>query len=358
MSTPGRQLTGTVPGPLGKRRAAARRTPAGSRFERLIARFLPRGKPTAEGHRLTVRNIYVLPTREGLMLGLVMLVMLVCSINYGLALGYALTFLVFGIGLVALLHTYRNLAGLSLRTGRAEPAYAGGAVDIGIQLANGGPLERFAVGIDVPGMSRTDWADVSADGEQTVRIALAAPKRGWQPMPKLTFATRYPLGIWRAWSYWQPMRSVLVYPQPETASPPLPCTVDESGEGQGRGRDDEDLAGVRPFRPGDSPHRAAWTAMARTASDELLAKHFEGANAGELQLDFDGLPSQLDTEARLSRLTRWVLEAERREIRYGLRLQSQTIAAGNGSGHMQQCLEALALFGTATDLRPQRMEAR
>ncbi|MEZ5657738.1 MAG: DUF58 domain-containing protein [Burkholderiaceae bacterium] len=149
---------------------------------------------------------------------------------------------------------------------------------------------------------------------------------------------------------------MLVYPQPEAIGPPLPSTYDETGDGQGRSVDDEDLAGVRPYRNGDAPRMIAWTAMARTASDELLAKQFEGAAAGELQLDFDALPAELDTESRLSRLTRWVLEAEKREIRYGLRLQQQLIPASHGAGHLQHCLEALALYGSAESLRPAHME--
>ncbi|MEZ5657739.1 MAG: hypothetical protein R3E83_04200 [Burkholderiaceae bacterium] len=94
MSTSGPPLTERSPGRAFVASRGHARDAGRSRFEGAISRFLPRARPSADGHRLTVRNIYVLPTRQGLTMGLVMLVMLVCSISYGLALGYALTFLV------------------------------------------------------------------------------------------------------------------------------------------------------------------------------------------------------------------------------------------------------------------------
>ena len=50
-----------------------------------------------------------------------------------------------------------------------------------------------------------------------------------------------------------------------------------------------------------------------------------------------------DPEARLSRLTAWVLEAERLGLDYGLRLPHTEIAPDNGIAQRQRCLQALAL---------------
>jgi hypothetical protein len=48
-------------------------------------------------------------------------------------------------------------------------------------------------------------------------------------------------------------------------------------------------------------------------------------------------------EARLSRLTAWVLQADRLGQDYGLRLPHQQIPPGTGEAHKRRCLEALAL---------------
>src|SRR3972149_4595322 len=74
---------------------------------------------------LAQRRVYILPTRHGITFGLALLLMLICSINYTLSLGYALTFLLAGMGLVSMLHTYRNLAHLYVSAARVEPVFVG-----------------------------------------------------------------------------------------------------------------------------------------------------------------------------------------------------------------------------------------
>ena len=73
------------------------------------------------------RRVYILPTRLGWLYGATLGILLVGSINYALQLGFALTFLLAGLGLVAMVHTTRNLARLTVSAGRAEPVFAGEA---------------------------------------------------------------------------------------------------------------------------------------------------------------------------------------------------------------------------------------
>jgi uncharacterized protein (DUF58 family) len=72
-------------------------------------------------------------------------------------------------------------------------------------------------------------------------------------------------------------------------------------------------------------------------------KQFEAAGGGDLMLDFDALPSSLGLEHRLSRLTRWVLDADASHIRYGLRLPNALIDLDRGAQHRDRCLTALAV---------------
>src|SRR3954469_895964 len=74
---------------------------------------------------LTQRRVYILPTRNGLVFAIALVLMLVGSINYNLSLGYVLTFLLAGMGIVSILHTFRNLAHLSVTPGRVEPVFSG-----------------------------------------------------------------------------------------------------------------------------------------------------------------------------------------------------------------------------------------
>lgn len=292
---------------------------------------------------LSRRRVYVLPTRAGLLYAAVVATMLVASINYALALGYALTFLLAALGLVSMLHTWRNLAHLVLRAGRADPVHAGELADFGLVVRNSGPLERWALELSVPDTAQLHLFDVGARAEPMISVALPTARRGWLEPPIFTIATRYPLGLWRAWAYWTPAARVLVYPQPESPAAPLPESAIVGG-GAARARaGDDDLAAIRPYRAGDSPRRVAWKAMARTGSETPLTLQFEGGWGGELELDWFALPSGLDTEARLRRLTRWVVDADAAGLRYALRLPDRAIAVDGGPAHRAACLEALAL---------------
>ena len=49
------------------------------------------------------------------------------------------------------------------------------------------------------------------------------------------------------------------------------------------------------------------------------------------------------TEHKLSRLCAWVVNADKQNVDYGLRLPGLEIKPGRGEAHKKRCLEALAL---------------
>ena len=136
--------------------------------------------------------------------------------------------------------------------------------------------------------------------------------------------------------------SCLVYPTPETELAPLPESQAATGFGGALGKGDDDFAGLRAYHPGDSPRRIAWKAVARTGV--YTTKVFSGAAGTDLWLDLADTPASLDIEQRLSRLTRWVIDATQNGLHYGLRLPDREIELGAGDPHQARCLEALALF--------------
>ena len=282
---------------------------------------------------------------------MVCLLLLVGSINYNLSLGYALTFLLISVGGLAMFHTYRNLAGLVLRPGKAEPVFSGELAEFTFIAVNKGKQMRYNIQLQAELMQQPIHVDVPATVEQVLSVAIPMRTRGWIEMPRLKLWTGFPFGIWKAWTYWPNSMKVMVYPEPETPAIPLPEISLNNGTGSGRGHGEDDVASVRPYVQGDSPRRMAWKAMARTDSD-VLTKTFEGGDSGELRLDWATLAPNLDTESRLSRLTRWVIEADLSGARYALALPGFASGYESGSQHRHQCLEALALFNSKTGLAP------
>ena len=82
--------------------------------------YQPR-KPEAGTIVLSQRRVYILPTQHGLIFGVVLVMMLLGSINYGLSLGFVLTFLLVALALNGMLYTFRNLARLHVSALRVAP---------------------------------------------------------------------------------------------------------------------------------------------------------------------------------------------------------------------------------------------
>lgn len=286
------------------------------------------------------RHVYILPTKYGLILSGLVFVMLVSSLNYASNLGFLYTFLLTGIGLVSMLHTWRNLLGLRVRGGRADPVFADQDAWFSIELEN--PRRQPRPGIEVSvGAGEPALVDLPGQSRESVRLRIATNRRGPLPLGRLTLATRYPMGWLRAWGYVELPVQCLVYPRP-AASGDLPTPPSGADGGQGeRGRGSEDFLGLRGYRPGDSPRHVFWKAAARGGA--LLTKEFGGSTGEELWLDWDLLPP-LDTEARLSLLCRWVLLAGEQQVCYGLRLPALELSPGQGEQHQHRCLAALARF--------------
>lgn len=301
------------------------------------------------------KRVYILPTRAGLVFGAAMVVLLVGSINYQLQLGFLLTFLVTSMALVGMYHTHRNLARITLRGQRSDNVFAGDVASFEVQVSNPTPEARYALHFafalrlkrkadrkrpshELPGC----WVDAPARGTALARLGLPTRRRGRLGCPRLRVETRFPFGLWQAWSYYAPPLALVVYPAPEADAPPLPVAGGAGREGAGLAASGDDFAGVRPYQAGDPQKMIAWRLAAR--SDELSVKLFESPSGSELALDYAELPAALDVEARLSRLSRWVLMAEAAQLRYALRLPGSEIELGSGPDHRERCLTALALF--------------
>lgn len=288
------------------------------------------------------RQLFMLPTRFGLLFALLLLVQLLAAINYGNGLAYALTFLLGSLTVVSMLYTHRNLFQLRLSAGMCAPVFAGETALFRIHVANDSDTPRFGVAImhDKKEIARVD---IAARGSADVNLSVPAVKRGPLTMPAVTLITRFPLGLLYSWSRRVALSQIcLVYPRPAGPTP-LQTRAMESLEPQsGLRASGDDYIGTREFQPGDSPRHVDWKAVAR--GEPWHIKQFGGGYQATIWLDWDTLEG-LDAETRLSLLTRWVLDAQHQGMLYGLRLPQQALNPSNGEAHQHECLKRLALFG-------------
>lgn len=290
---------------------------------------------------LVQRRIFILPSRYGIMYIIALMLMLTGSINYNLSLGFVLTFLLGALGVNSILHTFRNLARLRISPGRVEPVFCGEHAHFTLVFDNPGTLVRYSVGLTRDGKNET-YIDVPANQSATARVAIPAERRGVLRPGRVTVFTRFPLGLCYAWAYADLDIRCTVYPRIELAAPPLPVPEAHHGNGIAHGSGQEDFAGLRSYSPGDSPRHIAWKAAAR--GQGLMTKQFSGRADTELWLDWVATPAALGSEARLSRLTRWVIDAHAAAISFGLRIPGIALPPAPGDAQRERCLEALAMF--------------
>ena len=302
--------------------------------------------PRTDTWTLAQQNIYILPTKGGWAFGVTLLAMLVSSINYQLNLGYVLTFLLAGSGLVSIHLTHGTLRGLTLRLRPVAPVFAGEPARLEVVMSNPGKA-RHGVGLRFQQRGRQDrnaWCDVPALGQASASLSVVPTARGWHALPVLVVETHFPFGLFRAWTHWRPAQQVLAYPAPEQPAPPLPPASSAPGSALARPGQGSELDGVRAWRRGDSRRHVVWKKAAR--SGQLVSRETTSEQSRELWLDWHAAhgAGRADDEARLSRLAAWLLAAEAQGLVYGLRLPGRQFAPDRGELHQRQLLRELALW--------------
>jgi uncharacterized protein (DUF58 family) len=293
---------------------------------------------TSLPHELEYRHIYVLPTRFGFWFGFLLFLMVVGGLNFNNNMTLALAFLLASIALLSTLLAYRNLAGLTVTAIRARPVFCGEDARFRVLLGNREERQRYAI----EGVSDTgrDCSDVAPQATAKLSLAQGTTRRGWMTMEPFRLETRFPLGLFRAWSVVIPDARCLVWPEPAHDAPPLPRTG-RGDYGAARRGEGEEFHGLRDYQAGDPLRQIAWRSSAR--HEKLFSRQMETPREEACELNWY-LMRGGDTERKLSVLTAWILWAERRQVPYSLEMPGAALPADLGEKHRDACLEILALY--------------
>lgn len=305
-------------------------------------RWIARRIPAAAGHLLGQRNLFIFPTASGFAFLLLLLVLLLTGINYQSNLVLALAFLLGGLFVVGVLHTWANLAQLRVGGSGAEPVFAGS--DACFTLRLGDTRGRARDGLLV------SWVDGAAQpvripphSEQTVRLGLATQRRGWLQAPRVHIETRYPLGLLRAWTSLDLAQRCLVYPRPAAFAMAASVRAEAADGVVTQESGDDDFSGFRDYRAGDPLRYVAWKTLAKGQRLQTFErKVFSNRSHWLRWSDTEGCG---DAEQRLAQLCRLVLDFHAKDLEYGLELPGEWLEPARGDAQRNQALTALALFG-------------
>jgi uncharacterized protein (DUF58 family) len=300
-------------------------------------------------------KIRLRPTGLWVLFGPVLGCMWLAAVNYSNNLVYGILYLIGALTFVSLFHTWRNLASLEAGHVRVHSAFAGGMVRVEITFRNAaqrpvyglffvrleeGKSWRGGTPLVLPGGGNFR---VQGGDSQTVELLFPAGRRGSYRFDSLLVRTSYPFGLVTASFRLHVGVDYFIYPEAKgnPVLPELRPSANEAPAPTGPGAGD-DFAGVRLYLPGESWRHVDWKAYAR--GRPLSVKQFAGGDGVELLLDASEL-AELPLEERLSQISLWVMEAEREEIPYALRVGKTFLATGLGSEQRRRALEALAVAG-------------
>lgn len=315
-----------------------RRNPVMLVGRRLLDQWIQRRARVIPPINVQYRQVFILPTRFGWMLGLLMFGMLMGSLNFNNNLGLLTTFIVAGLALISMLMAYRNLRGIRIHRTSAEPVFAGQPMTLNVTFIN--EQEQARPGLELlTGKARADF-DLPPASLEEVGIRIATHQRGWLKPDRLRLQTSHPIGLFEGWTWFWCERPVLVWPRPAEHPPPLPSGHDrEQGRQQRSEPNGEDFFSLRNWQSSDPLHRIAWKASQRHQT--LLSREFRAEQSEHLALDLAHTPGR-DLEERISNLAAWVLQAEREHLNWTLKLGDIPHGPGSGKAHCHYCLRLLA----------------
>ncbi|MEM8561705.1 MAG: DUF58 domain-containing protein [Pseudomonadota bacterium] len=311
------------------------------RFQQRFREWVNRRIPPARSVTLDQKRIFIFPSRTGLFFGVCLLIMLVTAINYQNNMSFALTFLLATVFVIAILHTYANLSGLTIRALRASPVFPGQQSEFSLQLERGGTREHFGLHVGWPSSTGTVVNLADRDLVQ-LHLHTAVGARGWFSPGRLLIESTYPLGLLRCWTWIDLDLYAMVYPQPLESAELPGLSVDQPDGAAVPISGSDDFYGFRDYRHGDSMRQIHWKGLAH--GQGVQTKQYNAYASRSAWLDWDMFPG-IDTERRLSHLCYWALQFESRNEEYGLRLPGMAIEPGIGERHRDRVLQALALHG-------------
>jgi uncharacterized protein (DUF58 family) len=311
--------------------------------QKTFRRWLKRRIPRQKKHTLQHRNIFIVPSKTGLLFCLVILLLWLLGINYQNNLVLGVCFLLLALLIVCMHHTFGNLSGLEISVVKTEPGFVGGQGRVTLLVKRSGNRHYEAIDIFWPEGNKVS---VSLVGEDQAHFNLSVPLqyRGWYQPERLHIKTYFPLGLIVAWSYLDLDAPILAYPQAvSTNVQPTEQVLDDSDEvlNDALVAGHEEFAGLREYEPGDTLRNIDWRAMAR--GQGLATRLYEDYVSQFYWLDWQQFEG-MSREARLSRLCFCILQQANQNIEYGLRLPNLTIDPGISDEHQKKLLKALALF--------------
>ena len=215
---------------------------------------------------------------------------------------------------------------------------AGGAPPLHVR-AFSAMTRRFEIIARLPGL----------DGQPTrIQWSTRFPRRGMVSLPSVSVSTEQPFGLVISTRAVGDLADLLVLPALGRIRRDLRARIDQWLEAQTATTDpgDDEIARLRPYRPGDHPHRVHWKASARHRGLLVAERHAPGTRRLALVID----TASAGDFRRLERMICIAATLTDYLLSLGWSVSLHAGFAPHGlSGERARLFEALALAGACSD---------
>lgn len=290
------------------------------------------------------RQLYILPTKIGWMLGCIIFALLIISIKYSHQGAFLLTFLLASIGQVTSLYTHKNLLKISLSASPAKSVFAGEQAEFPITINNPTSSKKYSIWLLCD--KHSEHLCLNEEQSKTIVAKIQTNQRGMLSIPDIILTSHYPIGILFSWTkaFFAPANCI-VYPQAKNLlnTPELISNnnSDASKVNQTNLSGSDEFSTLKPYETSDRLRDIHWPSLAKT--QQLISKQFTDPTTHIHLFNWQQVAS-LSLEDKLSQLTFWICEAEKKQQKYQLSIPRFTSGLDLGSAHLHQCLTVLATW--------------
>jgi len=334
------------------------------RFNTWLTRRIPQGSQQQINHR----NIFIIPTRFGAGLMMFMLLLFLLGTNYQNNVIILISYLLVSFFIVILHHSFFNLSGLRFHAISPLQGFVGTQLYFPLVITSNKTRFNICLSFDQTTAKPAQQLDNSVDenksnsnqlneimlaqlvaGENDIRIPYQVCKRGQYSLGRVLIISEYGFGLFKAWTRLDFAQQVTAYPKPVAYiwSDSPQSVADEAVKNNLESYQDSVQPGqdefhqLQHYQLGEPLSRVAWKHVAR--GQGWLTKQYQKAVSGELQLDFEHLPTGT-LEQRLSWLSYAIKDCSEKQIAFSLKLPNQVFDYDNSSQHSLRCLAALARY--------------
>lgn len=340
-----------------------------------IERWLKKRVPSNTEHKLSSRNIFIMPTRFGFSYLLFVVLLFLLGTNYQNNTILLLSYLLASLFITVMMHSFYNFSQLHFSSSATQYAFAkqNAYFPITIKAKKSHfdlnfyfPSQRQFNNVKSSQKELSTTVEQCEAGESQILIPYFAKQRGIVNLGRIKVFSEYSFGLFITWSMLDFAHQLVVFPQPKKLNNNhnYLSGIEDDKETKptvyhNPTRGTDDFAELKSYIVGESQARVAWKQLAR--GQGKLSKHYENQQGSLRWLKLSDMPS-FDIETKLSYLSFLIVEYSKTDQDFGLILDVsstgsiinpaltnntlKTIMPNKGFQHQQSCLIELAKFNS------------